>query len=76
MAKGRQELLMEVPPDGGEWTIMLRSGRAYKGLLMARYDNAIIIQPRPDIIQAIMKEEIETMWQGSEEPVKEAPKEA
>jgi hypothetical protein len=74
MGKGAQENKMLIPPDGGEWILGMKSGRAYKGILLARYDNAVIIEPEKDVVQVVMIAEIETMWQGPEEPVK-APEE-
>ena len=76
MSAKKDENKMMIPPDGGVWAFVMRNGKVYKGLLMARFDDGVIIEPEENVLQAFFTADIESMWQGppeeNAEPVKEA----
>lgn len=75
MSGKKEENKMLVPPDGGVWTYEMRNGDVYKGLLLARFDDGVVIQPLDNGVQAFFSADIRVMWQGQEEPATETIKE-
>jgi hypothetical protein len=68
MSNKKDENKMIVPPDGGEWTYEMRNGEVYKGNLIARFDDGVLISPMENVYQAFFVADIKCMWQGAEEP--------
>lgn len=59
---------MLIPPDGGEWTYVMTTGKVYYGMLLQRFDDGVIVDIGNDIVIAIRTEHIESMWQGLAAP--------
>ena len=65
MGKSKQEKNdLQLPPDGGEWRFCMTSGMVIPGTVVARYDNAIVVETPAKETVVLRTEAIESMWEG------------
>ena len=65
MGKGKQEKNdLQLPPAGGEWRFCMASGMVIPGTVVARYDNAIVIETPAKETVVLQTRNIESMWEG------------
>ena len=65
MGKSKQEKNdLQLPPDGGEWRFCMTSGMIIPGTVVARYDNAIVIETPVKETVVLQTRNIESMWEG------------
>jgi hypothetical protein len=64
----KEENKMLIPPDGGEWTFVMITGKTYYGSILQRFDDGVVIDCGNDIVAALRTEHIESMWQGLAAP--------
>jgi hypothetical protein len=67
LAKEKADKML-IPPDGGEWTFVMITGKTYFGSILQRFDDGVIIDCGNDIVAALRSEHIESMWQGLATP--------
>ena len=65
MGKGKQEKNdLQLPPAGGEWRFCMASGMVIPGIVVARYDNATVIETPAKETVVIQTRNLESMWEG------------
>ena len=65
MGKSKQEKNdLQLPPDGGEWRFCMVSGMVIPGTVVARYDNAIVVETPVKETVVLQTKNIESMWEG------------
>lgn len=67
MVKKEKDVML-FPPDGGEWTVNMKSGATHYGLLMHRYDNGFILDAGNGIYAHIVNDAVESMWENLARP--------
>ena len=75
MAKDKCDNML-IPPDGGEWTFVMITGKTYQGTILERHDDGVIIDAGNNIIAALRTDHIQSMWQGLAQPENIESKEA
>ena len=73
---GKQDMKkneLPLPPDGGEWRFCMSSSMVIPGVIMAIYDNAVVIETPAKETVILNKAQIESYWEGMGAP--EATKE-
>ena len=65
MGKSKQEKNdLQLPPAGGEWRFCMTSGMVIPGTVVARYDNAIVIETPAKETVVLQTRNLESMWEG------------
>ena len=65
MGKSKQEKDdLQLPPGGGEWRFCMTSGMVIPGTVVARYDNAIVIETPAKETVVLQTRNLESMWEG------------
>ena len=64
---GKQDMKkneLPLPPDGGEWRFCMSSSMVIPGVIMAIYDNAVVIETPAKETVILNKAQIESYWEG------------
>ena len=64
MAEKKENNELKLPPDGGEWRFCMSSSMVIPGVIMAIYDNAVVIETPAKETVILNKAQIESYWEG------------
>ena len=64
MAEKKEKNELKLPPDGGEWRFCMSSSMVIPGVIMAIYDNAVVIETPAKETVILNKSQIESYWEG------------